>query len=446
MSITVLEEQLIPSARRLIKSLRSMGYDFAAAVADLIDNSLTAGASEVSIDVKFEGDQSYVRISDNGKGMTREQLQEAMRYGSEKDYAIDDLGRFGLGLKTASMSQCHKLTVATKVRNTEISSFCWDLEHIEKTNRWELIIPNKKEIEKIISDNLSDGTGTVVYWQRLDRMLGQKHPYGELSRKRLSKMCRELEEHVTMVFHRFMAGEVAGKKIKIILNENELIPWDPFARCQPETKKLEPVVFQLTHENISGDVRFSPYILPPKDKFTSLNDFNRASGPNKWNLQQGFYYYRMNRLIQSGGWNHLRAADEHTKLARIAVDFSSPLDDAFEINVSKMRVKLPQEIKESVAEAVEKIVKEARKVYDKKDSSKNNHPNTVTQQPNNQPQTKATANNPENNTGNRSKLWTLDEIEDQLSNNAYANELPILLKVFKRLRKKLEQQRYNNGY
>ncbi len=208
----------------------------------------------------------------------------------------------------------------------------------EKVNRWELVIPDKKDIDKILGGNLSKGTGTVVYWQFLDRMLGQKHPYGEASRKRLLKMCRELEEHITMVFHRFLNGEVAGKKLKISLNSNKLKAWDPFARDEPETKQLKSITFHLERDDISGDVELTPYILPPRDKFTSTEMLNRTAGPNKWNFQQGFYIYRANRLIQSGGWCNLRAPDEHTKLARIALEFSPHLDEIFNINVAKMRV------------------------------------------------------------------------------------------------------------
>ncbi len=133
MNIRVYDQQLIPSARRLMSSLRDLGYDFAAAVADLVDNSITAGADEVRIDIEFDGDHSWVRIADNGTGMTEEQLLEAMRYGSERDYENDDLGRFGLGLKTASLSQCHKLTVATKSSKGETHVYCWDLEHVGKS-------------------------------------------------------------------------------------------------------------------------------------------------------------------------------------------------------------------------------------------------------------------------------------------------------------------------
>jgi DNA topoisomerase VI subunit B len=133
--------ELIPSAKRLIMSLRDMGYDFSQAVADIVDNSIEAHSTVVAIDIEFDGDDSWVRISDNGKGMKPEALREAMRYGAERDYDQDDLGKFGLGLKTASMSQCQCLSVASRWNRerSDIVAYSWDLEHIEKTNRWEIL-------------------------------------------------------------------------------------------------------------------------------------------------------------------------------------------------------------------------------------------------------------------------------------------------------------------
>ncbi len=444
----VLEHQTIPSARRLIRSLRNMGYDFSAAVADLVDNSISASATEVVINVEFDGDHSKVRIADNGVGMTENQLQEAMRYGSERDYDEDELGKFGLGLKTASLSQCQRMSIASRQNaNRGIHTLCWDLEHIDKTDRWELLIPDKKKQEVILKGHLSNHTGTVVLWERLDRMLGQKHPYGEASRKRLLKMCRELEEHLTMVFHRFLDGEVRNQKLKIILNENQLKSWDPFTRDEPETKPLNPISIDFERENVSGTVVLKPYILPPKDGFSSTDAFNRASGPKKWNLQQGFYIYRANRLIQSGGWCNLRVADEHTKLARIALDFSPQLDEAFGINVAKMRVLLPQEIRDEIDEAVEKIVKQARLVYDKKNKPQKtgNDPGPATTPAGAHPTGTPPADVPPSGTksatagGNEEppKYWTLEEIQKKLVESAYSDEVPIIVKVFNRLRRKL---------
>jgi len=155
--------ELIPSARRLIGSLRDMGYEFAPAVADLVDNSIEAGATQVDIWIEFEGDESWVRIADNGHGMSDTLLREAMRYGSDRDYGEEDLGKFGLGLKTASMSQCRCLTVASRSKaSSEQAAFCWSLDHIAKTDRWEVLEVATKKLPGDMAAMLKNGHRTVV--------------------------------------------------------------------------------------------------------------------------------------------------------------------------------------------------------------------------------------------------------------------------------------------
>lgn len=360
--------ELIPSAKRLIKSLRDMGYDFSQAVADVVDNSVEARASVVAIDVEFDGDDSWVRIADNGKGMKPQELREAMRYGAERDYDDDDLGKFGLGLKTASMSQCQRLSVASRWNRhrSDIAAYCWDLEHIEKTNRWEILPLERNGIGPAIRHPLKDTIGTVVLWQRLDRILGYRHPYGENARKRLSQMCRELELHLGMVFQKFLCGETSGKRLKILVNGNEIKPWDAFCQSEPKTKKLQEIRLQVDYEGVRGEVLLQPFVLPHQEDFSSQDAFRAASGPANWNQQQGFYIFRAGRMIQSGGWSHLRAPDEHTKLARIAVSFSPALDEAFKINVAKMRVQLPAQIRDAIRDAIVPVTKLAREIYDRK--------------------------------------------------------------------------------
>lgn len=360
--------ELIPSAKRLIKSLRDMGYDFAQAVADVVDNSIEANASLIAIDVEFDGDDSWVRIADNGSGMTPEALREAMRYGAERSYDEDDLGKFGLGLKTASMSQCQRLSVASR-RNpdrADISAYTWDLEHIERTNKWEILPLERNGMHRAIREPLKDTTGTVVLWERLDRILGYKHPYGEAARKRLSQICREIELHLGMVFHRFLTREPPARKVKMLLNGNEIVPWDPFCRSEPKTKPLPPVPIPIYQDGVSGTFIVEPYVLPHQEDFSSPEAFRIASGPASWNQQQGFYIYRGERMIQSGGWSNLRAPDEHTKLARVAIRFAPALDEAFKINVAKMRVQLPGLVREEVKAIVSQVTKLAREIYDKK--------------------------------------------------------------------------------
>lgn len=364
----VLGIEVIPSARRLIKSLRDMGYDFGQAVADIVDNSIEAGATRVEIDVEYDGDDSWVRIADNGKGMKPDELREAMRYGAEREYDEHDLGKFGLGLKTASMSQCQHLLVASRWNpdRADIAAYSWDLAHIERTNRWEILPLERNGISPAIRDPLKDFTGTVVLWQRLDRILGYKHPYGEAAKKRLSLICRDIETHLGMVFHRFLAGEVRGKRLKLRLNGNDIKPWDPFCRVEAKSKKLQEIRLPIEHEGVSGEILVEPYVLPHQDDFSTPEAFRLASGPANWNQQQGFYIYRAGRLIQSGGWSNLHAPDEHIKLARVALSFAPTLDEAFKINVAKMRVQLPPQIRDEVRAAIVPVRKVAREAYDRK--------------------------------------------------------------------------------
>lgn len=360
--------EVLPSARRLIKSLRDMGYEFSSAVSDLVDNSIEAGATQVSVQVEFEGDNSWVSIADNGRGMSPSDLREAMRYGSSsRDYGEEDLGKFGLGMKVASLSQCQSLAVASRTsrERADIAAYAWDLEHIERVNRWEILdLRENGGVPDIMKDPLRDKPGTVVVWRRLDRLLGYAHPYGEHARKRLSLMCRETENYLAMVFHRFLQGEAKGRrKLKIVLNDNVVEPWDPFCRSEPHTKTIRPIPIKVEHEGVTGYVILEPYILPNQSSFSSVEAFRLASGPANWNQQQGFYIYRSDRLIQSGGWNRLRTADEHTKLARIGVKFSPQLDEAFKVNVTKMRVSLPPQARDQIETAIKPVIKLAQQAY-----------------------------------------------------------------------------------
>ncbi len=445
-------DELIPSARRLVKSLRDLGYDFVAAVADLIDNSIAARASLVAVDVEFDGDDSWVRIADNGKGMTPAELREAMRYGSERAYDERDLGKFGLGLKTASLSQCQRLTVASRTNpsRADITSYSWDLDHIERTNRWQILADERSSLGPAIRNPLKESTGTVVIWQRLDRILGYKHPYNEFARKRLSMMCRDLELHLGMVFHRFLSGTVRSRKLKILINGNTVTPWDPFARDEAKTKGLTPVTIRVEHEGILSEVKLEPFVLPHQQDFSSPDAFRRASGPANWNQQQGFYIYRGDRLIQSGGWCRIRTMDEHSKLARVAMSFLPTLDEAFKINVAKMRVQLPPSIREQVDRAIKPVIKIAQETYRKNSSSSPIRPpsNSGTSTGSSSssaathgvsagsaPSAATVHDRPDGEASER--LWTIDELQRELELAAESDERPIVKRVFKRFRARL---------
>jgi hypothetical protein len=447
--------ELIPSARRLITSLRDMGYDFATAVADVIDNSIEAKATRIAVDVHFDGDDSFVQITDNGHGMTPAQLREALRYGTERDYdAGEALGKFGLGLKTASMSQCQRLTVASRSSpgRADISAHSWDLDHVIATDRWEIVEVPKQEQSEELRKPLLDGPGTVVLWQRLDRILGYKHPYGQMAKKRLSAMCRELEVHLGMVFHRFITGENVSRKVRITLNGNPVKPWDPFARSEAATRTLEPVSLHHDHDGVFGDVLIQPFVLPHQDDFSSPQAHLDAGGPERWNKQQGFYTYRANRMIQSGGWSNLRTLDEHTKLARVAVSFKPALDEAFRINVAKMRVQLPQQLREQFEKALIPVIKIAQTAYRRPDrpaaGRTSLNPTTlaspqsvssamVREPPIQRPAVKSVGRSAPIDSVTAAKaaprLWTLERLRMEAERVATAAERPVVAAVFDRL-------------
>jgi hypothetical protein len=358
--------EVIPSARRLVRSLRDLGYDFVHAMADLVDNSIAAGASRVAIDLKWSGPDSWVRVTDNGTGMSGTTITEAMRFGSERDYDVDDLGKFGLGLKTASLSQCRRLTIASRADRNQrrIEVRRWDLDLVEKSNRWEIEVLGSDERQDNLVEPLQEQTGTVVLWESLERVLKYKVAWGESSKNALYKLAEQLDQHLGMVFHRFLSGEARRrKKLTVTVNGTSVEPWDPYAREEKATEVFPSKEFELHTDDGKGAVRYQPYVLPPKEKFSSVRAFERMSGPEKWNRQQGFYIYRADRMIQSGGWSRMRTADEHTKLARAAIDFYPDLDPAFEVNVAKFRVALPPELKDQLEEPVERLVKRAKAVY-----------------------------------------------------------------------------------
>lgn len=360
-------EEIVPAAARTVASLRDIGYDTPRAIADLVDNSITAGATEVDVTFTFAGEHSWIRVTDNGAGMDGGTLQEALRYGSDREYSSDDLGKFGFGLKTASTSQCRRVTVGSRraQQRARLEVRCLDLEHIEETSRWEILVLDGSDRPEHVTEPLQDHTGTVVLWEDLDRILEYKDPWGEWARRKLFALAEEVDQHLSMVFHRFLAGEVKDRpKLKITINGTSKVePWDPFCRSEPKTESFPAKDVKVAGDGGVGFVRVNSYVLPAQRDFSSDAAWRRASGPMQWNRQQGLYVYRANRLIQSGGWNRIRAQDEHTKLARMSLDFFPNLDAVFGINIAKAYVNLPQDLREQLQPLISQCTRSADQKY-----------------------------------------------------------------------------------
>jgi hypothetical protein len=355
-----------PSAARLTESLRDIGYDFPSAVADIVDNSIMAGAARVEILIEFDGADSSIVVADDGGGMTANGLIEALRYGTRRAYCRGDLGRYGLGLKTASLSQCRSLTVVSRsVRlATRMAVRTLDLDLIAEWDEWLIVEPARDPAVAWARDWLSDGPGTVVIWRKLDRVLPERRPDGGWARRRLEAMAAKTVEHLGIVFHRFLEG-TCDRDLVITVNGEKVLPWNPFAPGEPACNELALQRFEVVVGDVGGTVNLRRFVLPSRDNFSSPVQFERLSGPLNWNRQQGIYTYRADRLVQWGGWNGIRGIDEHTKLARAALDFDTDLDSVFNINVAKMRVTIPPQLRQMLVRPINELCGHADDAYRK---------------------------------------------------------------------------------
>jgi hypothetical protein len=210
-----------------------------------------------------------------------------------------------------------------------------------------------------------DHPGTVVLWEGLDRVFDYRLPSGAAARHGFEALASDAHAHLSMVFHRFLAGEARHhRRMAMTLNGARVDPWDPYARSEPHTRQLTPQWVTLTSED--GEVSrilVRPYVLPPQERFSSASAHARTAGPQRWNRQQGFYFYRNDRLIQAGGWSRLRTLDEHTKLARVAIDLPVGSDELFGVNVAKMRVSIPPGLRAPLTAIASGVVAEAGASY-----------------------------------------------------------------------------------
>lgn len=343
---------LPPYAPVLLESMRAVGYDPAAAVADIIDNSVTAGAKRVQI--RFDpGHPKAVAILDDGQGMTPDELLSAMRHGSRSPAevrAANDLGRFGLGMKTASMSQCRRLTVVTRSDGV-ISGMVWDLDDVSRSCDWLAGALDDEEVHRVPFAALlfAQPTGTLVVWEKLDRLAADDPGNGTV----LSDRMRAVTEHLSLVFHRYLSSPPA---LRIEVNGSTLEPADPFLEDAGAINGPDESIYV-------GDQRvvLRAYTLPHISKLTRPQ-IEKAGGEQGLRRQQGFYVYRERRLIIWGTWFRLFRQEELTKLTRVRVDVPNALDHLWSLDIKKSTASPPAAIKERLRGLVPTMAEPSRSV------------------------------------------------------------------------------------
>ena len=361
----------------MIEALRGLGYWTGTALADIVDNSISARARSVTIHFAWDGDASNVAILDDGVGMDDAELDGAMRLGERsplESRAADDLGRFGLGLKTASFSQCRRLTVAS-MRDGLMNCLRWDLDVLASSpdHGWHLLEGTEPGSEYLLEPLLAAGKGTLVLWERLDRMVTPG-----FSEQNLLDLADDVERHLAMVFHRYLGG--ARSPLQIAINGRPVEPWDPFLKNHSATWS-SPVARISTQ---TGTVDVQCHVLPHRDHLTSQQE-ETVAGPHGWTAQQGFHVYRNRRLLVAGSWLGLGQGRSWTKeeahrLARIRLDIRNSADADWKIDIRKSIASPPVGLRPELTRLAEDARARARKVFAHRGQSRSVNPGrTVTQ-------------------------------------------------------------------
>lgn len=308
--------RLEPEPRILIESLRDIGYSFNSALADIIDNSITAGARNISV-LALPCDDFRIAIIDDGEGLNGNNLLRAMKLGSTDPRCkrnLNDLGRFGLGLKTASFSQCRRLTVVSK-QNGVANAFIWDLDLVVDGNEWTVLKPDNVADIPFVAE--MDNSGTLVLWEKVDRLTGSNGS----GRMNYDRVISEAQDYLSLVFHRYLSGERGLKRIQIKVNNRALDPIDPFNRNNPATQP-SPV------EMVCPGVTMQAFTLPHRSTYASETEYQKYALPGGYLKNQGVFLYRAKRLILHGTWFGIAKKTALTQLCRVKIDIGVNQDEA----------------------------------------------------------------------------------------------------------------------
>ena len=358
-------EKAVPQARDLIKSIAEQGYSLESALADIIDNSISAKAENVIVLTRRLDDRLVLYIADDGEGMSERDLAKNMHMPSssiEQDRDSSDLGRFGLGLKTASFSQTRKLTVLSRPRSIEKwAGRRWD---VERMLDWDLgIIPPQGclelagEFDECHSSTLGQiadfNSSTIVIWEGLYKF----QPGASIAEKEdglHEQLSTVTLDYLGLIFHRFLENENRPFSIKV--NNVFVEPFDPFPKSAG-LRSLGKERFGSDRESFSME----GIVLPAKAIKAEPGLYSN-SRRNLLDLE-GFFVYRADRLIWAGGWGGMIPRRPNIQLARVKVELGNQSDQLFELNVAKSRVVIPHTLKRGVMRSVLTLIEEAKKEY-----------------------------------------------------------------------------------
>ncbi len=344
---------LPPDPARVMEGLRDTGYDFNTAVADIIDNSIAANAKNVNILLQMDpAGEVFVYIADDGCGMNFDELKNAMKYGSAERSNKASLGKFGLGLKTASTAFCRCLSVISRGSDMTERKVQWDLDYIAATGQWNLkqpeILPDEMDY---LDETAQSGTGTLVVWEKIDRLLNDYRTQ-TAAKNALKKVEQSLEFHIAMVYQRFIdKTDDRAANVTITLNGHEVKPWDPFCMKEENTSVLyeDELEIEMPGENEIPALTIRAILIPRRDEFSTREAGDTARVSND---MQGFYVYRENRLIHHGDWMGMFSKEPHGTLLRVELSFDHKLDEAFHVDIKKSRILLNEEIFNYIKDSV----------------------------------------------------------------------------------------------
>ena len=359
---------LPPQAARTIEGLRDTGYEPSDALEDIVDNSIAAGATKVIIRVWMTPTgEPLVTVSDNGHGMDEDDLINAMTYGSAARQNRASLGKFGLGLKTASTAMCRQLTVVTRGKDIGTPrAATWDLDFVQERNEWLLQRPEPTSEQLQLLDEVASGSsGTLVIWSKVDRLINDYvNPTGKQAQRALGRRVDEFRASLALTYLRYIRGDTPYKKVRITLNDKDVEPWDPFGEdFGTEVLLDQKISVEIRDADTTKSASFSlrAFALPPRSELTK----DQRDRAKILTANQGFYVFREGRLLAHGTWLGLRSVEPHLNLSRIEFSFDHQLDDAFQIDIKKSRIQLQRDLQDSLRRLVQPAIAEAEQRYRK---------------------------------------------------------------------------------